>query len=155
MVATLERWINLDAGCDAALALLAAGASGAARLFGSDISIMGTEMPRPGLRVVKFGAVSLLTHGVIDGVGGAYAMDYSQYGDTIRWIDGLRIAVDPAAPEPEISLAGDSGAVWVNPETSKAVALHFGGEDGLGPTAEYALAQPLRRLLELLDVDAL
>jgi hypothetical protein len=150
-VATLERWVPLDTGCDAALALLDAGIAVRQTLFDSQIVIRGTEKPRLGMRVVKYGAVSALTHGMIDGIGGAYQVDYSAYGDTIRWIDGLRVVVDPDAPQAEISLAGDSGAVWVNPSNGKAVALHFAGEDGLGPTSDYALGQPLPRVLELLD----
>ncbi len=152
-VATLERWTLLDLGCDAALALLAPGIAARPELFESPLAVTGVEPPRTGMKVVKYGATSLLTHGMIDGIQGAYEMDYSRYGDTTRWIDGLRIVIDPDSPENEISLAGDSGAVWVNAATGKAVALHFAGEDGLGPTAEYALAQPLQRVLDLLEVD--
>jgi hypothetical protein len=153
VVGVLERWAPLDLGCDAALALLAAGVAANQVLFENQLTVTGLEPPRTGMKVVKYGATSLLTHGMVDGVSGAYEMDYSGYGDTKRWIDGLRIVADPDTPESEISLAGDSGAVWVSPVTGKAVALHFAGEDGLGPTAEYALAQPLHRVLELLDAD--
>lgn len=153
VVASLERWAQLDVGCDAALALMGPGISIQQTLFDTKITISGSERPGLNMKLVKYGVVSGLTHGMTDGIGGAYKVDYSSYGDTLRWIDGIRIVVDPDAPEKEISLAGDSGAVWVNPVTGKAVALHFAGEDGLGPTAEYALAQPLQRVLDLLDAD--
>lgn len=151
VVGSLERWVPLDAGCDAALALVEPGIAVRQTIFDSQITISGTETPRLGLKLIKYGAVSSLTHGMIDGIGGAYQVDYSAYGDTNRWIDGLRVVVDPDSTQDEISLAGDSGAVWVNPSNGKAVALHFAGEDGLGSTSEYALAQPLQRVLKLLD----
>jgi hypothetical protein len=153
IAATLERFTALDLGCDAALALLVPGIQEGQSVFDNDLGIAGSETPRLGTRVLKFGATSLLTHGLIDGVEGSYEIDYSAFGDSKRWIDGIRVVVDPEHPEQEISLAGDSGAAWVNPETRKAVALHFAGEDGQGPTAEYALAVPIRRVLELLDVE--
>ena len=105
--------------------------------------------------MVKFGAISAFTHGMVDGIGGSYELDYSAYGDQKRWIDAIRIVPDPDEKDPEISFAGDSGAVWTNPVNGHALALHFAGEDGLGPTAEYALAQPLRRVLALLDAEIL
>jgi hypothetical protein len=153
VAAVLERWSNLDTGCDAALALLSPGITANQSLFESPLTVSGVEKPRVGMKVVKYGAISFLTHGMVDGIGGAFQIDYSSYGDTTRWIDGLRIVVDPEIPEDEISLGGDSGAAWVSTTTGKAVALHFAGEDGLGPTAEYALAQPLDRVLKLLDAD--
>jgi hypothetical protein len=152
IVATLERWAGLDEGADAALALLAPNMGASAILYEQSLAVSGVTAPRHGMKVVKYGVTSGLTEGEIDGISGAYKMNYSDYGDTERWIDGLRIVVDPEAPRDEISLAGDSGAIWVERETGKAVALHFAGEDGLGPTAEYALAQPIGRVLERLNV---
>jgi hypothetical protein len=148
----LERWANLDTGCDAAIALLVDGVAVDQTVFDQLNAIQGIEAPTVGMKVIKYGAVSHLTHGMVDGVGGSYEMDYSNYGDTKRWIDGIRIVVDPDSPEAEISLAGDSGSAWINPKTNKAVALHFAGEDGLGPTAEYALAQPLVRVFSILGI---
>jgi hypothetical protein len=153
VAAVLERWLQLDLGCDAALALLAPGIVTNQSLFDSRIAVTGIESPRVGMRLEKFGAVSLLTHGIIDGVEGSYQVDYAEYGDQSRWMDGFRIVADSSQPESDVSLAGDSGAVWIDRDTRKAVALHFAGEDGLGPTANYALAQPILRILTLLDVD--
>jgi hypothetical protein len=151
----LERWAPLDAGCDAAVALLVEGVAENQSMFDSSMAIAGTEVPRLGTHLIKFGVTSLLTHGFVDGVDGSFRIDYSSYGDTTRWIDGLRIVVDPDHPDADISLAGDSGSAWVDAETREIVALHFAGEDGLGPTAEYALAQPIQRVLNILDVDPL
>lgn len=153
VIAILERWAPLDAGCDAGLALLEAGVAVRQTLFDSQITVSGMEKARLGMKLLKYGVGSGLTHGMIDGIGGAYRVPYSAYGDTDRWIDGLRIVADPDVPQNEVSLTGDSGAVWVNPSNGKAVALHFAGEDGPGPTADYALAQPLQRVVDLLDVE--
>jgi hypothetical protein len=148
----LERWAALDHGTDAALALLVPDMGASAVLYEQSLAVTGIAGPRQGMRVVKYGVSSGFTQGEIDGIAGAYKMNYSGYGDTERWIDGLRIVVDPEAPSDEISLAGDSGAIWVERETGNAVALHFAGEDGLGPTAEYALAQPISRVFDRLNV---
>jgi hypothetical protein len=153
IVGKLERWAPLDTGCDAAIALLSNGATKDQKLFDDTTVIRGVEPPQNGMKLIKYGVNSHLTHGMVDGIGGSFQMDYSDYGDTRRWIDGIRIVADPEFPESEISLAGDSGSVWVNRATNNAVALHFAGEDGLGPTAEYALAQPLPRVFSLLGVD--
>jgi hypothetical protein len=106
------------------------------------------------MRVIKSGAISGETHGLIDGVEGGYPIDYALYGDARRWMDGFRIVSDPAAPSSEISLGGDSGAVWLDLTTGAAVGLHFAGEDGLGPQAEYALAHPMAAVCERLRIGA-
>jgi hypothetical protein len=152
LVANLERWIELDVGCDAAVAVLNSGIAIDNRLFDSTVVVTGTQSAGLGQKVVKYGSTSGLTHGMIDGVGGSFQIDYSAYGDTRRWIDALRIVADPDITEAEISLAGDSGAAWTDP-SGRAVGLHFAGEDGLGPTADYALAQPLQKIFDLLDID--
>ncbi|MBL8644929.1 MAG: hypothetical protein JNK21_13425 [Rhodospirillaceae bacterium] len=154
VVAHLERWLSLDTGIDAAIALLESGIPVHPQLFESTAPVSGIEAPKPGMKLVKYGAASGLTHGKVDGVGGMYKIDYSYYGDAKRWMEGVRLICDPDFGEDEISLSGDSGAAWVNPQSGKAVALHFAGEDGLGATAEYALAHPLQRIFGLLDLDA-
>jgi hypothetical protein len=102
-VAALERWVGLDVGCDAALALLADGVATNGLLFETQLAISGVEMPRNGMKVVKYGAISAFTHGILDGIGGAYEVDYSGYGDQKRWIDGVRIVGDPASPKAKLA----------------------------------------------------
>lgn len=155
VIGLLERWVRLDTGCDAAIGLLSPGVGIDPIPFEQAKAVRGIGQPQLGMKVVKYGVTSKLTHGMVDGVGGSYEIDYSPYGDQKRWIDGIRIVVDPDLPEPEISLAGDSGSTWIDPANQQAVALHFAGEDGLGPTAEYALAQPLPRVFTLLDLEPL
>lgn len=151
-VASLERWLDLRHGCDAAIAVLSTGVANDGSIFDLGIRITGVEEPRLGLALVKAGAASGVTHAMVDGIEGTFELDYSGYGDQKRWMDGFRLIPDPRNPEDEISVIGDSGAVWINPETQGAVALHFAGEDGVGPTAEYAIAHPISRILSLLDL---
>jgi len=155
IVGHLERWLPLNIGLDAAIGFVDDGFAIRQAGFGSDQAITGISPPRLGMKVMKFGAVSGLTHAEVEGVGGAYEIDYSGYGDQKRWMDGIRLVQDTEMAEPEITLSGDSGSAWIDAKTGFAVALHFAGEDGLGPTAEYALAQPLPRVMELLDIEFL
>jgi len=151
-VAKLLRWSDLSHGIDAAIAVLDPALALDRLPFGFTLPAVGTANPEVGMRVVKSGVVTGVTHGLVDGIEGSYPMDYTGFGDTRRWMDGVRLIVDPGAKDDEISLAGDSGAVWIDVATNLAVGLHFAGEDGLGPLAEYALAHPLPRVLSSLQV---
>lgn len=152
-VASLERWLNLSQGIDAALAVVDPGSRVDSRIFGLNQSVSRTSNPEKGMRLVKMSAVSEVTSAMIDGIDGSYRMNYSYFGDHVRWMDGFRLVRIPGDGPEEISLAGDSGGLWVNPDTNRAVGLHFAGEDGLGPLAEYAIAHPINRVLELLDAE--
>ncbi len=156
VVATLVRSTELDHGLDAAFAVLADAfvQSIDETPFELDRRPIRVVEPRRGMKVLKSGLASGVSHGIVDGEAGSYLMDYTDYGDTTRSMDGIRIVPDPDEPLEEVSLAGDSGSVWVmrdSPDT--AVALHFGGEDQLGMAAEYALAHPLATVLDRLDVE--
>jgi hypothetical protein len=153
-VAQLERWLPPSTGLDAAIGLLEPGVLWEQALFGGLIAVKGVVSPRLGMKLAKFGAMSNLTQGVVDGARGAYVIDYSACGDGVRAMDGVRLTRDVQSPTDEISLEGDSGAVWVD-RSGRAAALHFAGEDGRGPTAEYALAHPIERVFALLHVEPL
>lgn len=142
-IARLRRWAELGHGLDAAIASMDDGLRYHLQPFEVSTTPAGVAAPKVGMRVIKSGAISGATRGVIEGVVGSYPMDYSPYGDARRWMDGFRVVPDPAHPDGEISLGGDSGAVWIDIATGAAVGLHFAGEDGLGPQAEYALAHPM------------
>jgi hypothetical protein len=151
-VANLLRWSDLAHGIDAAVAVLDQVLALDQQPFGFASSAVGVANPEVGMRVVKSSVVTGVTHGVVDGIEGSYPMDYTTFGDARRWMDGVRLIADPGAREDKISLAGDSGAVWIDVATNMAIGLHFAGEDGLGPLAEYALAHPLPRVLNSLQV---
>lgn len=152
VVGRLERWLNLDTGYDAAIAVLNPGSAWQEQPFDEAFAISSIGDAVVGMKLEKFGAVSGLTHGYVDGIGGSYQVDYSEYGDSVRWMEGMRIVLDPDAKDPDVSLPGDSGAIWVNPATGRAVGLHFAGEEGSGPLADYALAHPLSKAMSLLDL---
>ena len=57
---------------------------------------------------------------------------------------------DPRYGQDAIGIGGDSGAVWNNQETRRAVALNFAGNDSAG--AASAVAHPLSRIFELLNL---
>jgi len=146
-VARLERWLRPSERCDAALALLEPDVAVTEALFGMDLTPVGTIAPALGMRVVKSGAVSGVTHARVDGIGGSYRLDYTGYGDAPEWMEGFRLVPDADAPAPSLSLEGDSGSLWVDSASGRAVGLHFAGEDDQGPLADYALAHPIEVVL--------
>jgi hypothetical protein len=151
-VALLERWCRLSEQIDAAVARLDPGSATALQLFGTDIRPTGVVAPAVGMRVLKSGAVTNVTRAIVDGIGGSYQMDYSQFGDEQRWIAGFRLVPDPAFPSSALSLEGDSGSLWVEADSQRAVGLHFAGEDDESPLNDYALAQPIENVLAKLGV---
>ena len=56
----------------------------------------------------------------------------------------------PGAGSVEISIGGDSGSVWVDESSGKAIGLHFAGEVGDSP--EHALAHDIMVVIDALDV---
>ncbi|KQP12068.1 hypothetical protein ASF45_32195 [Pseudorhodoferax sp. Leaf265] len=153
-VAHLTRWLPLSTGYDAAIGILDPATNATNNLFGTAVAVKGAAPPRTGMSLIKFGALTRATHGVVDGVNGSYVLDYSGRGDAARQMDGVMIRRDARFPEAEISLEGDSGAIWVDSK-NRAVALLFAGEDGVGPTAEYALAHSIDRVFSLLQLQPL
>lgn len=152
IIGQLLRVTDLSHGYDAAIAQTASDISLKNEALGSDLAPVGIGEPAVNMRLVKSGVSTNVTHALVDGVGGTYRMDYTEYGDTVRWMDGIHLVTDPNNPDDEISLEGDSGSVWIEPINRLAIALHFGGEDGLGPLANYAVAHPISRVFELLDI---
>lgn len=152
IVAQLLRWTDLSHGIDAAVGRLVPGVAQERKVFGADVVVEGVTEPKVNMKLVKVGISSGVTHARIDGKDGAFRMDYSDFGDRARFMDAIRLVPDPDNREDEISLSGDSGAVWFDPVTRRGVALHFGGEDGTGPLSDYAVAHPLTTVLARLRV---
>jgi hypothetical protein len=150
--AALERWLDLAQGYDAAIEILSADVAHDGSIADTGIRISGVEEPRLGLAVVKPGAASGLTRAVVDGIEGTFELDYGGYGDQKRWMDGFRLIADLHKPTDAAGEADDAGAVWINPQTQRAVALHFADGGGAGPMTKYAIAHPLSRILNLLDL---
>ncbi|HSG16343.1 MAG TPA: hypothetical protein VLE70_08480 [Anaerolineae bacterium] len=105
--------------------------------------------PRLGMRVWKSGRSSGYTEGFVDGIKMTVSLSYGPVGvHTLRRV--FRIVPIPGGGYPEISVAGDSGSVWVDSQSGKAVGLHFAGE--IGNTPEHALAHDIKPVLERLRV---
>jgi hypothetical protein len=151
-VAELLRWTNLSHGCDAAIARLREGTQASNLVANTGVVLRGTSEAALGMKLVKAGMASGFTHAVVDGVNGSYPINYSNYGDTTRWMDGVHLVHDPTDANDEITLDGDSGSIWFQLDTGLAVALNFAGEDDLGPLAEYALGHRISRVMTLLNI---
>jgi endonuclease G len=151
-VAELKRW-RLDRDADAALARLI-GSRGYSRDILQLNPVVGIEeSPTLGMNVIKSGRTTGVTEGIIDGIGLSLTIDYG--GGTVQTFhDQLHIVPGPPWPgvDVEISMGGDSGSVWVNKDTGKAVGLHFAGETDPSPTAEHAVANRMVQVAENLNI---
>lgn len=105
--------------------------------------------PRLGMLVWKSGRSSGLTGGFVDGIKMTIPLNYGGAG--VRMLEKVfRIVPRPGNIPGEISIGGDSGSVWVDEESGKAVGLHFAGE--VGNTPEHALAHDIGSVLKALNV---
>lgn len=105
--------------------------------------------PRLGMQVWKSGRSSGYTEGFVDGIKMTVPLSYNAAG--VHMLQKVfRIVPLPGGRYSEISVAGDSGSVWVDNASGKAVGLHFAGE--IGDTPEHALAHEIDSVLEALDV---
>lgn len=145
-VATLAR-MRLDATMDAAVANLDLGVEHRTEVLGIG-AITGTTAPTLGMLVVKSGRTTAVTEGVVDGVSLTAAIDYGGDIGVVTLTDQVHIVPRPPWPavDTEVSMGGDSGSVWLEESTSRAVALHFGGETDPSPSSENALATPVERV---------
>lgn len=148
------RTLPLSHGIDAAIALINSEIDIDDDIFGMPLVIKGIGDIVQGDTIAKYGAMTRITHGIVDGVEGPFQVDYSFTGDGMRSMDGIRISLDTSFGEPVISREGDSGAVWFDSE-GRAVALHFCGELGTGPTGRYSLAHPIGQVFNLLEIGLL
>jgi hypothetical protein len=151
-IATVDKWLPLTDQLDAAIAYVNDGVTTGGNLFGTDFHAQGTAAPAVGMHVVKSGAATGVTSGVVDGIGGSYNIDYTQFGDKPEWMSGFRIVPNPTDHASSLSLDGDSGSFWLDSASNNAVGLHFAGEDDDGPLNEYALAHSLDAVLQRLNV---
>jgi hypothetical protein len=104
------------------------------RLLGLDASPGAPIAARSGMRVLKSGAQTGVTRGVVR----------SLQGDTIR------IVLSNSEPANTVlSRAGDSGAVWLEEDTLSPVGLHRRG-NAFG--AQFALASPMDEVLAVLGL---
>jgi hypothetical protein len=114
---------------DCAAAKLAPGVAGIGEILGIG-RLAFPANPEPGMRVIKSGAATGVTEGLIESVEG----------------DDVVIAHAPDFdPNYELSLPGDSGSLWLRREDHAPVAMHL-SEAG-GPLPRVAA----RRILAVLE----
>lgn len=111
--------------------------------------IEDATQPMLGMRVCKSGRTTGFTEGIIDGVQMSVSLNYGAAG-TRMLQQVIHIVPLPGSPPGEISSGGDSGSVWVDKATGKAVGLHFAGEVGLAP--EHALANDITAVMQTLQI---
>lgn len=146
VVAELARWMLGP--YDAAVALL----NGKRKISSKTLegsSLLDATSPRLGMMVWKSGRTTGLTEGIIDGIKMKVPLMYPQEG-THLLEQVFRIVPRPGVGDVEISSSGDSGSVWVDEVSGKAVGLHFAGEASRHP--EHALAHDIDVVLEALRV---
>lgn len=109
----VTRRDRFDAALDAAAALVTPGVGAVGEVLGIG-PVAGLGDPVPDMRVVKAGIATGVTEGVVGSVQGAR----------------IEIAV-PAdfSARYDLSDVSDSGAVWLERDTRRAVALHVAGND--------------------------
>jgi len=152
IVAMLNRF-RLDQDMDAALARL-----NGSRPYSRDIvglsPVAGIEAPRVGMRVIKSGRTSGVTEGIIDGVTFSPKLVYD---NNVRNNFHGQIHIHPLPPWPnrdyEVAQRGDSGAVWMDAATNRAVGLHFCSETNNAPQREFAGANRMEKVAAAAGLD--
>lgn len=92
-----------------------------------NLSIAGIKEPRIDMSVVKSGRSTGVTYGIVSGEG----------TDDVT----IKPDVNQPAPGEKISMPGDSGSVWIDVSSGKAVALHYKGQTATNGMA-FAMRMP-------------
>ncbi len=145
-IARLSRWVLGP--YDAAVARLT-GAREVLTTTPEGRKIVESTAPRLGMKVWKSGRSTGYTEGFIDGILMKVPLDYREAG-THLLEQVFRIVPRAGSGPGEISFGGDSGSMWVDESSGKAVGLHFAGE--IGDTPEHALAHDITRVIDRLNV---
>jgi len=150
-VATLKRW-KLNSDMDAAIAELN-GARGYTRDIIGLSPIPDSTNPVLGMNVTKSGRTTEVTQGIIDGLSASLTLNYSGVGN-VTFFNQIHIVPRPPWPavDYEVSAGGDSGSVWIEEATGKAVGLHFAGETDPAPASEHAIASPMPKIVQDLKI---
>lgn len=108
-------------------------------------SIVGSAIPQLGQKTIKSGAGTGITKGIITGILG-YSI-HQINGEV--YIIGPTFHVSSESGEQKISDFGDSGAWWLEPDSLRAVGLHFAGDEN----SRFALALSMPEVLQALRVE--
>lgn len=108
-----------------------------------------------GDKVVKSGRTTGVTYGIVTRVGVAVNMNY---GSVTQTVGGFEIKPNPNKPAEygEISMAGDSGSLWLidtqGVDKDVVVGLLFAGENNPAPAAEHSVACYIHSVIEKLQI---
>jgi hypothetical protein len=122
---------------DAAVATLSEGVAHSTEVPEMPGGIKGVARPSLGMNVVKIGATTGLTRGMIESVS----------------LEGFTVIPVPRQKWTEISSPGDSGAVWIDVASHAAIGLHFAGENSDAKRDERAWAMRADIVSDELDID--
>jgi len=142
VVATLTR-DAMSVNLDAAVARL----TGDRRLINDQVGlgpVRGLTDAKPGMEVVKSGRRTGVTYGRVTGVEGIAQINYGSLDRIIRHV----VTIDQLTNGSEVSGPGDSGSLWLEAATMRAVGLHFAGSDA----PERGLALDIEATLNALNV---
>jgi len=140
-VASLSRHA-MSSNLDAAVAEL----TGSRQLINDQVElgpVSGVGWAQLGMEVVKSGRQTGITRGRVTAIEGTLRINYSGVDRLIRNV----LTIEPRLGA-EVSAGGDSGSMWLQESTMRAVGLHFAGSD----YPERALALDLHPVLDTLNV---
>ena len=106
--------------------------------------VSGVGWAEVGMEVAKSGRQTRVTRGRVTSVEGILRINYSGVDRLIRNV----LTIEPHLGT-EVSAGGDSGSLWLQEGTRRAVGLHFAGSD----YPERALAIDLQPVLDALNVN--
>ena len=107
--------------------------------------VTGVQSPVLGIRVVKSGRRTAITYGMVTAIEGVARLRYDSLNRVIHRV----LTIEPQNTFEQVSGPGDSGSIWLEEGSHKAIGLHFAGSD----YPERALAMEMQPVLEALQVE--
>ena len=147
IVARLHRTYYPSGWGDAAVALIDANRPVRRDCIVSNVTVSAVGEASAGLELEKIGATTVRTRGLVEGTG-SYRVEPWGYV-----VDGFQLGPAPGSPSPggNLSLQGDSGAVWYDPVSATGFGMHVAsGHEADGHP--YAVACGLISVIETLQV---
>lgn len=123
-------------------------------ILGTSFILSETREVELGKQLKKSGRTTCLTNGIVDGICGIY-FPWTRIGKKSIQMNGCFRVVPLNISNPtneEITSAGDSGAIWFDPQTGEGIGIHFDGEKSNDPKQECAFAQDLGAALTTMNV---
>jgi endonuclease G len=144
---TIAQYVRRDPHGDSAIARLIGRRAKTDEIFEMGFSIKSFAAAKVGDVLHKSGRTTGVTHAEVS----ARSLYFRNINKRRVGIPGFKLIPTDGGPR-EISMPGDSGAIWINQTTMKACGLHFGGEKPSNPNVEFALAQDISHVLKRLNV---